>query len=349
MSSLAKKITAEPLAPTTEGAQRQLVVNWHLTEACNYECDFCYAKWAKPESRELIHDGARARNMLGQLFEIFRPGHSTNSVAGQGAWDSVRLNLAGGEPMLYREKTLAVARSARELGFEVSMITNGSLLNRTLLGELAPQLCLLGISVDSERESVSREIGRADKRTGQVLSSVAVASLFQTAREFNPDLRLKVNTVVNKLNWQEDMTSMIRCLAPGKWKVLQMLPLQNGNLAVSDAEFQEFVRRHASLGDIMSVEDNESMTESYIMIDPLGRFYQNATTGQTGYRYSRPILQVGAQEAFGELSWSESKFLSRYAPSMLGVKGNRAKAKQSVGAVKYPVFPLRVVGREKSV
>jgi radical S-adenosyl methionine domain-containing protein 2 len=314
---------AVPNAMTSAGqrkpsqhAERQLVVNWHLTEACNYGCDFCYAKWVKPKARELIHDGKQVRHMLEQLFEFFRPGQLTNSQTNERSWDSVRLNLAGGEPLLYRERTLDAVQIARELGFELSMITNGSHLDRALLGKLAPQLSLLGISVDSGRESVNREIGRADKRTGQVLGLDFVTSSFRTAREFNPDLQLKVNTVVNKLNWQEDMTSAIRRLAPGKWKVLQMLPLQNRNLAVSGAEFDEFVRRHDSLGDIMSVEDNDSMTESYIMIDPLGRFYQNTTAGQGGYHYSRPILDVGAREAFAEMSWSESKFLSRYAKSI---------------------------------
>ena len=71
-------------------------------------------------------------------------------------WDSVRLNVAGGEPLLYRKETLAAVSFARDIGFDVSMITNGSLLDRTLLEELAPKLSLLGISVDSVQEGVNR-------------------------------------------------------------------------------------------------------------------------------------------------------------------------------------------------
>lgn len=26
----------------------QLVINYHITEKCNYDCHYCYAKWAKP-------------------------------------------------------------------------------------------------------------------------------------------------------------------------------------------------------------------------------------------------------------------------------------------------------------
>jgi radical S-adenosyl methionine domain-containing protein 2 len=302
---------ASPLADATH----QKVVNWHLTEACNYACDFCYAKWDKPRERELIHDGARTRALIGQIHALFASNcAAANGVAG-GDYRPVRLNIAGGEPLLYREKVLGVATYARSLGFEVSIITNGSLLDRSLLVQLAPMLSLLGVSIDSTQAATNRAIGRADKRSGRTLGIDAVEALFRDAREINPELRFKINTVVNSRNWQEDMTSAIQRLAPEKWKVLQMLPVQNSNLTIGSAEFRRFVERHASVADIMSVEDNDSMTESYIMIDPLGRFYQNVETGG-GYRYSRPILQVGARVAFDEMKWSEHKFVSRYANTL---------------------------------
>lgn len=323
--------------------KRQLVINWHLTEACNYECNFCYAKWVKPKERELIHDELRTQRMLAQLFEFFRPGGEASLTGNDRPWDSVRLNLAGGEPLLYRKATLAAVSFARDLGFDVSMITNGSLLDRALLEELAPKLSLLGISVDSGIEGTNRGIGRADKRTGKALEIDAVAASFRQIREFNPQLRLKVNTVVNALNWHEDMAPVIRRLAPGKWKVLQMLPLQNSNLAVTGTQFRAFVERHGALDTIMSVEDNDSMTESYIMIDPLGRFFQNAAAGDGQYRYSHQILQVGAREAFAELTWSESKFFSRYVDSHIVAQRPQTKTKPVVRATRYPVFQLHEV------
>ena len=32
-----------------------LVINWHITEACNYQCFYCFAKWQKDDQRELLH------------------------------------------------------------------------------------------------------------------------------------------------------------------------------------------------------------------------------------------------------------------------------------------------------
>lgn len=308
----------------TPNSDRQIVINWHLTEACNYECDFCYAKWAKVKERELIHDRANTQSMLRKLFNFFSATSELPAPSGKHPWKSVRLNFAGGEPLLYRKETLDAVNFARALGFQVSMITNGSLLDRPLLQELAPKLSLLGISLDSSHEGVNLMIGRADKRTGKAMGIDAIETLFSSAREFNPALQLKVNTVVNKLNWQEDMTDVILRLAPGKWKVLQMLPIQNSNLEITDLQFQEFVNRHGSLSEIMSVEDNSSMTESYIMIDPFGRFYQNAPVGQGQYRYSHPILQAGAKKAFSEMSWSMSKFFSRYTNSAKSERNGRS-------------------------
>lgn len=323
--------------------RRQIVINWHLTEACNYKCDFCYAKWVKAQARELIHDKESTQSMLVQLFDYFGSQSNVLALNEETPWESVRLNFAGGEPLLYRKETLVAVNFARDLGFDVSMITNGSFLDRPLLAELAPKLSLLGISLDSAHEDVNLAIGRADKRTGQTLGIETMENLFRFAREFNPALRLKINTVVNKLNWQEDMTDAIQRLMPDKWKVLQMLPIQNSNLSIRDFQFQEFVDRHGWLNEMMSVENNESMTESYIMIDPVGRFYQNAPSGQGQYRYSRPILQVGVREAFSEMSWSMSKFLSRYSHTIKAKRKVQSQKSAFAGVVKYPFFPIPVV------
>lgn len=125
----------------------------------------------------------------------------------------------------------------------------------------------------------------------------------------NPKLRQKINTVVNSLNFDEDMSQIIRRLAPDKWKVLRMLPTITNELSIVDEQFAGFVERHAALGDIISAEDNNDMVESYIMIDPRGRFFQNSLGGN-GYRYSDEILAVGAEAAFRQISWQAEKFQS---------------------------------------
>ena len=91
-----------------------------------------------------------------------------------------------------------------------------------------------------------------------------------------------------------------------------MLPVIGHELTVTDQEFSAFLDRHQSLQSIISAENNSDMVESYIMIDPQGRFFQNALDGQR-YRYSAPINAAGADTAFRQIRWQAAKFLSRYA------------------------------------
>ena len=50
------------------------------------------------------------------------------------------------------------------------------------------------------------------------------------------------------------------------------------------------------------------MTESYVMIDPAGRFFDNA---QGTYTYSLPILEVGVEEALKEVLIEPERFRRR--------------------------------------
>lgn len=291
----------------------QLVLNWHLTEACNYGCQYCYAAWA-PSScrRELVRDPDQTAMLLSKLYQFFRPGNCLNPLSDHLEWSSVRLNLAGGEPLLHAGKLPSIVSQAHSLGFEVSLISNGSLLNETLLNQLAPQLSWLGISIDSVNPATNRAIGRTDSRS-EILDTDGLTINLIAARQSNSGLRIKLNTVVNQLNHGEYLGTLLQRLAPDKWKVLRMLPVVNEKLAVSDEEFAAFVDRHRAFDHIICAEDNQDMRESYLMIDPHGRFFQNSPliAGQ-GYVYSLPIIEVGVEAAFAQMVFDHGRFSARY-------------------------------------
>lgn len=286
-----------------------LVINWHVTEVCNYSCGYCYAKWTSP-GKELIHNFDNSRAMLTKVFQFFSPLNKQNPLRQFMDWKVLRLNIAGGEPLLYQEEVLRIMRFAKEIGFDTSLITNGSRLSMSVAKELASCLSMIGLSLDSVDASTNRGIGRFDRHAG-LLDIGKLPEALAAAREINPKLRLKVNTVVNSLNCGEDINGLIHRLNPERWKVLRMLPIVTSDLAVSNTDFESFVNRHTSLGHVMCVEDNDEMGESYLMIDPHGRFFQN-TVGQSGYQYSRAILDVGSAQAFAEVSLSPAKFCARY-------------------------------------
>jgi radical S-adenosyl methionine domain-containing protein 2 len=287
---------------------KELVINWHITEACNYSCKYCYAKWEKLDV-ELIHDSEKIRQLLESVYKYFNESKASKGFA----FDSLRLNLAGGEPLLYPDEVLRVIEIARQLGFKTSIITNGSCscLDESLMQALAPSLSVLGISLDSVEVMANHNIGRAD-RHGRVINIGRLIETVAAGRRLNPSLQLKINTVVNAINWREDMGQVIADFAPDKWKIFRMLPTVTDALSTSADEFKAFVMRHLELGSLIQAEDNTDMTESYIMIDPHGRFFQNAEE-KKGYQYSQPIVEVGAEVAFSQVAWSSEKFCSRYS------------------------------------
>jgi radical S-adenosyl methionine domain-containing protein 2 len=310
-------VTAPDQGRGSETAPRiveELVVNWHVTEACNYRCRYCYSHWERePNRRDVIRDEASSLGLVDALWQFFRPDNASNPLRKHLQWSNLRLSLAGGEPMLYPGEVARVARHAKALGMRVSMITNGSRLPRAEaeLGELARSLDMLGLSIDAVSDSRNRAIGRVDSK-GNTLSFEQLVRVINALRIGNPGIALKVNTVVNALNVHDDMRAVIGALRPDRWKLLRVLPVLGDDLVVSDIDFAAFVARHACLGTRVSVEDNRDMLSSYLMVDPQGRFFQNGNGASGSYFYSRPITSDTIDRAFRSVPFDACKFGSRY-------------------------------------
>lgn len=307
--------------PTTTSTIHQvedLTINWHITEACNYRCQYCYAHWKdQPDRRELFHHPERTIDLLEQVFRFFHPENTQNPLRKVLSWKAVRLNIAGGEPSILKGRLVEIARTARQLGFRLSIISNGSKLSHEALQLLAPDLTCLGISLDSTDPAINRAIGRND-RHGKLLDVNELIENLRTARLLNPSMTIKLNTVVNRLNAGEDLSHLIEQVQPDRWKVLRMLPVLDKSLAVSDKQFAAYVHKHKAFAPIQCIEDHEDMCESYLMIDPFGRFFQNRPTlSGDGYVYSKPILSVGAGVAFSKMAFNPVSFQSRYTDGRL--------------------------------
>ncbi len=266
-----------------------VAVNYHLYKPCNYRCRFCFATY-----RDI--DGHLPLTEAKRLLQLLREAGCE------------KLNFAGGEPTLHPHIGELVAE-AKRLGFVTTLITNGARLSR-LLDEHAQAIDWVGLSVDSGDEDVQAKLGRG--RGGHVARSRALA-----ARVHALGLGLKLNTVVTDLNWQEDMRWLVRELRPARWKVFQVLAIAGQNdgdvepLLVAREQFQAFVALQRELeaeGLGPVAEDNDAMTDSYAMIDPLGRFYGNHG-GR--YVYSRPILEAGVTTALGEVDFEVQRLVAR--------------------------------------
>lgn len=263
-------------------------VNFHVNKACNARCRFCFATFRDVLGR------SRTEVALGVVDALARAGCE-------------KLNFAGGEPTLRRDLGQLIRR-AKEHGLVTSIVTNGFRLDR-LLDEHADALDWVGLSVDSGREDVQQALGRGEG--DHVESSIRLAD-----RCRGLGIRVKLNTVVTALTWDEDMTAFVERMQPERWKVFQVLPMEGQNdgrvedLLIDAEQFRAFVERHASMADGLPpiVEDNDAMRGSYAMVDPLGRFFGNATGRHV---YSQPILEVGVEAALAEVGFQPWKFNAR--------------------------------------
>ncbi|MDO5070559.1 MAG: viperin family antiviral radical SAM protein [Neisseria zoodegmatis] len=285
----------------------ELVVNWHITEACNYVYRYCFAKWDK-QGKELLHSSENIQVLMGEISKL--PEILNRK---QGAdFRSIRLNLVGGEPFLYRRQVMQIIKAAQVYGFSLSAITNGSLIDDEWIALIARYFTVIGFSVDSLSEPTNLKIGRKSNR--QVMRSDGILAKIQAVKALNPAIGIKINTVVNSLNYRENLHQFIAEVQPDKWKIFKMLPMVTEDLSIGDEQFHEFLNRHDDFRRIISSEDNDEMVHSYLMIDPLGRFFQNNLTPCGGYVYSRPIHECGVENALDEVLFDTGKFKTRYIP-----------------------------------
>lgn len=127
---------------------------------------------------------------------------------------------------------------------------------------------------------------------------------------------LKINTVVTNKNFTENLSEIIEYAQPKRWKILQALPIQGQNdnkidsLQVTPQQFYHFIDFHKKIEKFSSIipETYNDMKGSYAMVDPAGRFYDNA---KGKHNYSRPILEVGARIAIQQVNYDFDKFIER--------------------------------------
>ncbi len=296
------------LTSATGTTSTDLVINFHMTESCNYRCSYCYATWDNLDAKDELHRlSGQVESLIQSLADYFL---HPNSLQQEMGYQDVRLNFAGGEPMLLGQRFLDAVRFANQLGFRTSLITNGHYLSDAILDELAPSLGVLGISYDTANHEVAQNIGRIDRKK-RWITSEQLAHMCSRYRTLNPAGILKINTVVNAANSHDSLLDLMTQIQPNKWKLLRVLPVHGHQLTITQSEYKAYSLRHAELSSIIVEEDNDAMTHTYLMINPEGRFYQNSAAG-CGYSISEPILISGVETALSQIPFDVTGFQQRY-------------------------------------
>lgn len=280
-----------------------LTVNWHVLEPCNFRCRYCFARWEGAQKAALLDPASRQR-LFGEIGRL--AGVTVSLPHGDVAIGRVRLNFAGGEPFLLPEFGTMIAEAAAA-GLGPSFISNGSKISNDFIDRHACEITMAGFSLDAPDVETMQRIGRADNR-GHTLTIERLAQIIAHFRMRNPQICIKINTVVCRDNASTDLRPALARLAPDRWKVLRVLPVIGAD-PIDDDVFNAFVTRHRNVPGI-AIEDNNAMRDSYVMIDPVGRIFQNSVDG--GYTYSDSIPDVGIAAALAQTPFQPVKFQQRY-------------------------------------
>ncbi len=269
-------------------------INYHITNRCNFKCKFCFAKY---------HD----------CTQILSKSDSINLIKTLADNGCQKLNFAGGEPTLvpYLSELVNVAK---DQNLFVSLISNGTGINQKFIDICRDSLDLIGLSIDSQYNVIERQLDRTFIKNKTAKDYDHIKSISATAQLIHDSrIPLKINTTLTKLTYQEDMREFIQKLNPFRWKVFQVHHIRGINdpffregLGIDEKEFLKFIKFHQNLTPIY--ETSNMILDSYCMITPDGRFYQDSNRV---HHYSQSILQIGIKNAFQQINYVQGKYLDR--------------------------------------
>lgn len=274
-------------------------VNFHLWEPCNMRCKFCFATFKDVRQTILPKGHLPKKEAVKVVQELAKLGFK-------------KITFAGGEPTLCSWLPELI-QEAKKLGLTTMIVTNGTKLTENFLRNLQNSLDWIALSIDSLDDKTNIETGRAIAGKKSI-SINEYKNLIDLVKKYR--YGLKINTVISKTNYKQDLSELIKYAKPIRWKVFQVLPIKGQNdksvdsFKISDEEFSSFNVNHGYLKNTTTIicESNSDMKSSYAMVDPAGRFYDN-TKGE--YNYSQPILKIGAENAIKEVNYSNKKFIKR--------------------------------------
>ena len=276
------------------------VVNYHITNRCNYHCTYCFGKF-NGQKDPTLDDAKKIVDNIALYF-------AQNNIA------DGRINFAGGEPTLYEHLDELIDYTS-SLGIRVSIVTNGSLLTPERIRSWRGKVSCIGISIDSIDCDTNLAIGRCCRN--KVISLSQWSKLTKALHDCGIDL--KINTVVSRLNLDEDLSELYRVLSPKKIKLFQMHLIDGINdqakpHEITESEFVSFCERHKTFESVLVAEPCGSMENSYLMINPEGKFQLN---NNGSYQTFGDLNTTSLSEILKTVPLDPEKFGSRYVKEVV--------------------------------
>lgn len=272
-----------------------LSVNFFFTRVCNYQCVYC------------LHTQTTS-----YMLSLSKMQQGLNLLREAGMR---KITFTGGEPFLFADSYLGplVKFCKYELALEsVSIVSNGSRVTEDWLNQHKGAIDILAVSCDSFSQITNKRLGRGD---GSITHRILTIAEWCRSNA----ICFKLNTVVNSLNWKEDMNAVLNRIRPFRWKCFQLLVIAGENegkpgdlrdaapLAITRSQFWRFIKRHMKQSSIVP-EDNRLMRTSYLLLDEQMRFLDCSKGSKEP---SDSIFAIGVHEAMKLSGFDRRLFIER--------------------------------------
>ena len=165
---------------------------------CNKSCAFCHSFYTKPKELPYVDNSVI-------LSKLIKAGIN-------------RVTISGGEPLLY-SNIYNIVKSLHCHGINVTIISNGFIPENI---EVYRNVEEIVFSLDSVDPVINESIGRGAKHQYEVVEALRIA------RQLNPGVRIRINSVVSKINMSflNDVGLFLRVHNISKWRLFKFAALR---------------------------------------------------------------------------------------------------------------------------
>lgn len=151
-------------------------IRFILTQACNYKCSFCHH-----EGLENIKENKLNQEDIVFLYRTYYKNFHSDTIT-----------ITGGEPFL-KEDLNSIVKDLYESGCNITVVTNGSLLNKKL--EVCKYLKKLNISLHSLEKEVYENITGTKNNYEKVIKNIELVRSEYPLLEININYAITYSTI----------------------------------------------------------------------------------------------------------------------------------------------------------
>lgn len=180
--------------------------------------------------------------------------------------------------------------------------------------ENAKYFSTIGFSIDSFHEDTLLNIGRYTNNR-DYLGKERFEGLVRSIKKHNPKCKIKVNTVVTKLNMRDNICDTIDSLGIDRWKILKMQKFvnsrfNNSSLEITDEEYKEYIDKVLQYATNTDVIIEDTLKSAYIMIDARGYLVDDSKNDN--YIKIGNCLRENFKDCLEKLDLNEELYNKRY-------------------------------------